>query len=89
MKKSINVIKKSRGRPATGQGTLIGVRLQPFQLAALDGWIAKQDAPVTRPEAIRAMMETILHILSKDPGEKPPKKAKGRRTTGTVLDSRD
>jgi hypothetical protein len=27
-------------------------------------------------EAIRAMMETILHILSKDPGEKPVKKAK-------------
>ena len=42
----------------------------------LDAWIAKQNAPVTRPEAIRAMMETILHILSKDPGEKPAKKAK-------------
>ena len=89
MNKSINVIKKGRGRPATGQGTLIGVRLQPSQLKALDGWIAKQNASLTRPEAIRAMMETILHILSKDPGEKPPKKAKVRRTTGTVLDSRD
>ena len=81
--------KKRRGPAPTGKGTPIQVRLQPSQLAALDGWIAKQDAPVTRPEAIRAMMETILHILSKDPGEKPPKKAKGRRTTGTVLDSRD
>ena len=89
MNKSINVIKKGRGRPATGQGTLIGVRLQPSQLKALDGWIAKKNASLTRPEAIRAMMETILHILSKDPGEKPPKKAKVRRTTGTVLNSRD
>jgi len=79
MNKSINVIKKGRGRPATGQGTLIGVRLQPSQLKALDGWIAKQDASLTRPEAIRAMMETILHIpLSKDTGEKPAKKAKIR-----------
>jgi hypothetical protein len=78
MKKSINVIKKGRGRPATGQGTLIGVRLQPSQLAALDAWIAKQHPPVTRPEAIRAMMEPILHILSKDPGEKPAKKAKSK-----------
>jgi hypothetical protein len=43
-------------------------------LKALDAWIAKQDAPVTRPEAIRAMMETILHILSKDTGENPAKK---------------
>jgi hypothetical protein len=76
MKKSINVIKKSRGRPATGQGTLIGVRLQPSHLNALDAWIATQNAPLTRPEAIRAMMETILHILSKDSGEKPAKKAK-------------
>jgi len=52
------------------------VRLQPDQLKALDSWIAKQNRPLTRPEAIRAMMETILHILSKDPGEKPAKKAK-------------
>jgi hypothetical protein len=78
MNKSINVIKKTRGRPATGQGTLIGVRLQPAQLKALDAWIDKQDASLTRPEAIRAMMETILHILSKDPGEKPAKKARIR-----------
>jgi len=78
MNKSINVIKKRRGRPATGQGTLIGVRLQPSQLKALDAWIDKQDASLTRPEAIRAMMETILHILSKDRGEKPVKKARTR-----------
>ena len=62
----------------TGKGTLIGVRLQPSHLKALDAWIAQQTAPLTRPEAIRAMMETILHILSKDPGEKPAKKARAR-----------
>jgi hypothetical protein len=55
------------------------VRLEPAQFAALDAWIAQQTMPLTRPEAIRAMMETILHILSKDPGEKPAKKkAKGK-----------
>jgi hypothetical protein len=70
MKKSINVIKKARGRPATGQGTLIGVRLQPAHLKALDAWIAKQSPPVTRPEAIRGMMETVLHILSNDRAKK-------------------
>jgi hypothetical protein len=78
MNTSINVIKKGRGRPATGQGTLIGVRLQPSHLKAIDAWIAKQSVPVTRPEAIRGMIETVLHILSKDPGEKPSKKAKVR-----------
>jgi hypothetical protein len=76
---SINDIpKKKRGRPATGKGEGVLVRLQPDQLNALDSWIAKQDASLTRPEAIRAMMETILHILSKDTGEKPAKKAKIR-----------
>ena len=70
--------KKRRGPAPTGKGTPIQVRLQPSQLAALDAWIKKQHTSLTRPEAIRAMMETILHILSKDRGEKPAKKAKIR-----------
>ena len=78
MTKQTVITKKRRGPAPTGKGTLVGVRLQPSQLAALDTWIAKQDAPLTRPEAIRAMMETILHILSKDTGEKPAKRAKTR-----------
>jgi hypothetical protein len=78
MAKQTVITKKRRGPLPTGKGTLIGVRLQPFQLVALDTWIAAQNAPLTRPEAIRAMMETILHILSKDPGEKSPRKAKIR-----------
>jgi hypothetical protein len=41
-------------------------------------WNQSDNAPLTRPEAIRAMMETILHILSKDTGGKPAKKAKGK-----------
>ena len=72
MAKSIRVItKKGRGRPVTtGKGTLIGVRLQPSQLADLDEWIAKQTTtPLTRPEAIRAMMQTVLCILSNDRAE--------------------
>jgi hypothetical protein len=62
MAKSIRVItKKTRGRPVTtGKGVLIGVRLLPAPLAALDGWIAKQGVPMTRPEALRAMLATVL-----------------------------
>jgi hypothetical protein len=77
MKKSINVIKKGRGRPATGQGTLIGVRLQPSQLKALDAWIDKQDASLTRPEAIRA-------ILAK---EMPKRSIDSRAPRGTNIPS--
>ena len=78
MKRQTVITKKRRGPAPTGKGTLIGVRLQPSHLKALDAWIAQQTTPVTRPEAIRAMMETILHILSKDQGGKPAKKAKIR-----------
>jgi hypothetical protein len=76
MKRQTVITKKRRGPAPTGKGTLIGVRLQPSHLKALDAWIAQQSPSPTRPEAIRGMMETILHILSKDPGDKPAKKAK-------------
>jgi hypothetical protein len=78
MKRQTVITKKRRGPAPTGKGTLIGVRLQPAQLASLDAWITKQEKPYTRPEAIRGMMETILHILAKDQGEKPARKAKIR-----------
>jgi hypothetical protein len=71
--------KRGRGRPPTGgrrEGVM--VRLEPSQLTRLDAWIAQQEKPYTRPEAIRGMMETILHILSKDTGEKPTRKPKIR-----------
>ena len=57
---------------------LVGVRLQSEQITAIDAWATKQVPPVTRPEAIRGMIDTMLHILSKDTGEKPAKKAKTR-----------
>src|SRR6266436_8202524 len=70
MAKSINVItKKRRGRPVTtGKGTLIGVRLLDALLATLDGWIAKQREPdLTRPEAIRRLVELGLTVKTKSP----------------------
>jgi len=36
------------------------VRIQPDQLAGLDGWISGQPAPVSRPEAIRRLIEIGL-----------------------------
>lgn len=59
-------IKKSRGRPATGQGTLLGVRLQPDQLAAIDAWTEKQRGEgMTRPEAIRRLIDLGLKAKTK------------------------
>jgi hypothetical protein len=41
-------------------GTLIGVRLQPALLTALDAFITKQSKKVSRPEAIRALVAEVL-----------------------------
>ncbi|MBW6523283.1 ribbon-helix-helix domain-containing protein [Sphingomonas sp. RHCKR47] len=51
---------KRRGRPATGRGESINVRLQPDQLAALDEWVARQASAPSRPEAIRHALAAFL-----------------------------
>jgi hypothetical protein len=57
MTRQDKTITKKRGRPATGLGTLIGVRLQPDQINRVDAWIAIHDeAGKTRPEAIRQLI---------------------------------
>jgi len=52
--------RKKRGPPPTGKGTLIGVRLQPDLLAALDNWASAQKDGLGRPEAIRRLLEVAL-----------------------------
>jgi hypothetical protein len=49
--------KRRRGRPAIGKGVLIGVRLRPQHIAALDAWRRQEtEGRVGRPEAIRRLM---------------------------------
>jgi hypothetical protein len=52
--------KKKRGPPPTGKGVPITTRLQPSDLAALDGWIDSQEDEVSRPEALRRLMTLAL-----------------------------
>jgi hypothetical protein len=54
-------ITKRKRAPVTGTPVL--VRLQPDQLGVLDAWIAKQPKPVSRPEAIRAMVAAALLLM--------------------------
>ena len=49
-----------RWKRSAEKGTLVGVRLQADQLKAIDAWAAKQKPPVTRPEAIRGILELGL-----------------------------
>jgi len=59
MVKAISSTRKSRGRPSTGAES-VHLRILPEQSAALDAWIAKQPDELTRPEAIRRLVEIGL-----------------------------
>lgn len=52
-------IQKKRGRPPTGR-TAVLVKMLPEQLARLDAWIEDQDAAISRPEAVRQLVEKAL-----------------------------
>jgi hypothetical protein len=53
--------KKKMGRPPTGIGKTIGLRLYPNEEAALDAWIAQQpDSKPSKPEAIRRILREAL-----------------------------
>jgi hypothetical protein len=51
--------KKPIGRPKVG-AILIGVRVPPANVAALDAWIKKHAPDLSRPEAIRRLVELGL-----------------------------
>lgn len=54
--------KVKRGRPSTGgrrQGVM--VRFEPTELDHLDAWIAKQNLPPSRPEAVRRILREALN----------------------------
>ena len=60
MHKSIRVIQKKRGRPATGHDPVVAIRLSPELIARVDGWAAAQQPPVSRSEAVRTLIEKAL-----------------------------
>ena len=69
MSKSIRDSKKSRpkiGRPkTTGSGQPQVVRMHDQQIASIDAWVAMQKADISRPEAIRRLVELGLKSKGK------------------------
>jgi hypothetical protein len=49
-------------RKPTGKGTLVGVRLQPPLLAALDAFVKEHDEHPSRPEAVRLILADALTL---------------------------
>ena len=58
-------IAKKRGRPATGTGRTVGVRVRPELSAQIEGWRAQQRPIPSEPEAIRRLVELGLKAKSK------------------------
>jgi hypothetical protein len=59
-----NIAKPIRKRSAK-TGMLVGVRLQPELISEIDAWAAERKPPVTRPEAIRGILELGLTVKKK------------------------
>jgi hypothetical protein len=65
MKSDFMQSKNRRGRPATGINPSVGVRIEAEQMAAIDRWRAAQSDVLTRPEAIRRLVDLGLSITLK------------------------
>jgi Arc/MetJ-type ribon-helix-helix transcriptional regulator len=59
MAKSISVIQKKRGRPATGHDPVMAIRLPPDLTERIDEWMKASNAQ-SRSDAIRQLIELGL-----------------------------
>jgi hypothetical protein len=63
--KNISDTEKSKGpgRPSTGIGPNVGLRLHPDLSEAIDQWISERPDPKpSRPEAIRTLLKIALGL---------------------------
>jgi hypothetical protein len=60
-----NKKKRGRGRPRTGIGKPVGLRLYPELERRIDAWASKQPDRPGRPEAIRRLIEFALVVKIK------------------------
>jgi len=87
MKRKIVTTKKRRGPPPTGKGTLIGVRMQPDDLAVLDSWIASDGRGLTRPQAIRLLVELGLSAAKPIAKTSTKTSAMAKELAGQAIDA--
>jgi hypothetical protein len=87
MKRQSLVPKKKRGPPPTGQGIQIQVRVQPNKLAQLDRWIAAQTGQLSRPEAIRRIVERALAHSSRPKATDKKKAQKASDLAGRAVEN--
>ena len=83
---SDNRKKKRIGRPPVG-AILIGVRVPPADVATLDAWIKKHAPEMSRPEAIRRLVELGLETRTPArPAGKASNKTRAAELAAKVVD---
>jgi hypothetical protein len=83
---SDNRKKRRVGRPAVG-AILIGVRVPPAGVAELDAWIKKNAPGLSRPGAIRRLVEMALAgAISRSPRYSEQTAAKARELAARAID---
>jgi hypothetical protein len=85
-----NITKPVRKR-SSATGTLVGVRLQADELKAIDSWAKNQTPPITRPYAIRRLVELGLKVkteakLVKRPGRRLRAQELATQAIETIID---
>jgi metal-responsive CopG/Arc/MetJ family transcriptional regulator len=63
---SIPVLRKKRGRPATGQDPVLAIRLSKGLRSAIESWAMQQIDKPSRSEAIRRLLEFALAAKSRN-----------------------
>ena len=80
-----NIAKPVRKR-SSATGTLVGVRMQADELKAIDTWARKQDPPITRPYAIRRLVELGLGGAKKFAAPSQQTRAKAKKFAAEQID---
>jgi|tagenome__1003787_1003787.scaffolds.fasta_scaffold20728009_5 hypothetical protein len=86
MKKASSVNTTPRWKRSPTKGTLVGVRLQDEEIRAIDGWAKKQEPAVTRPYAIRRLVELGLTVKSAPKQNTRARAGKANAMAGKQLD---
>jgi hypothetical protein len=74
-----NVVRKRRGRPATGQDPVTAIRLSKGLREEVDKWASSQDDEPGRSEAIRRLVELGLKVKTPArPVTKPGRKLRAQ-----------
>jgi len=86
MPRSIKVVPRKRGRPATGRDPVTAIRLSPALRNSIDQWAKRQADKPPRSEAIRRLVELGLAGARPPPRPSPKVASKASELAAQQID---